>query len=203
MPHRARPKLRGRNPLHVTMRLVQGVPSLRLRAAHELLREALRAGADRQGFRLVHYGAVSNHLHLVCEAESERALTRGIQGVTARIVRALNRLFGRAGRLFADRYHARELRAPRDMRNVLVYVFGNARRHGAVLTEVLDPCSSAGIFDGWKEIAGPHDGPTWLARARTWLLTVGWRRHGRISVREQARSGPGSHLEGPDVSGAR
>lgn len=194
-PHRTRPRLSGRNPLHVTLRLVAGLPSLRLRAAHELLRAALRAGADRHGFRLVHYGAVSNHLHLVCEAESERALTRGMRGIAARIVRALNRFFDRAGPLFADRYHARELRVPRDMRNVLIYVFGNARRHGVVVTEVLDPCSSAGIFDGWKEHAQPRDGPTWLAMARTWLLTVGWRRHGKISVRERARAAPCARLE--------
>ncbi len=119
VPHRARPKLSGRHPLHVTLRLVDGLPTLRSRAAHAVLREALRAGADRNGFRLVHYGALSNHVHLVCEAEDERALARGLQGVTARIVSALNRFWRRVGALFADRYHARELRAPRDVRDVL------------------------------------------------------------------------------------
>lgn len=189
VPHRARPKLSGRHPLHVTLRLVDGVPTLRSRAAHAVLREALRAGSDRHGFRLVHYGALSNHLHLVCEAEDERALARGLQGVTARIVRALNRFWRRVGVLFADRYHARELRAPRDVRNVLAYVLGNARRHGVVVTEVLDPYSSSALFDGWREVRGPRGGATWLARARTWLLTVGWRRHGPISLREVPRGG--------------
>src|SRR5688572_25340410 len=73
VPHVARPELRGRNPLHVTLKLVDGLPSLRSREAQAHLREALRAGADRNGFRLIHYGALSNHLHLVCEANSERA----------------------------------------------------------------------------------------------------------------------------------
>jgi hypothetical protein len=189
--HRARPKLCGRNPLHVTLRIVDGLPSLRSRAAQERLRDALRAGAERKGFRLVHYGAVSNHLHLVCEAESARALTRGIQALTARIVRALNPLFRRVGKLFADRYDARELSALRAVRNALVYVFGNARKHGIVVTELLDPCTSAGLFDGWKELRGPRDGPTWLAKAMTWALRIGWREHyGAISIRELPRGTP-------------
>jgi hypothetical protein len=200
VPHRARPKLTGRNPLHVTLRLVDGAPSLRSAAAHAELRGALRSGADRRGFRLVHYGALSNHLHLVCEARDARTLTRGIQGITARIVRALNRLFGRVGALFADRYHARELHAPRDMRNVLIYVFGNARKHGMVLTELLDPCSSAELFDGWKELVGQRKGQSWLPGPVTWLLRDGWKkRRGPISIHEQARAGPPSRRRSTDL----
>lgn len=155
-----------------------------------MLRDALRAGAERSGFRVVHYGAVSNHLHLVCEAESKHALARGMKGLAVRIAHAVNRFLGRAGALFADRYHARELKAARDVRNVLVYVFGNARRHGVLVTEFLDPCSSAALFDGWKERGAPREHRTWLARARTWLLTLGWRRNGLLSTRELPRAGP-------------
>ena len=205
VPHRARPKLSGRSPLHVTLRVASGLPSLRSRAAHAVLREALRAGADRLGFRVVHYGALSNHLHLVCEAEDERALARGVKGLAVRIARALNRLWARGGALFAERYHARELRTPREVRNVLVYVFGNARRHGVVVSELLDPCSSADAFDGWKDAPlGPNGlrrpaGPgasTWLARARTWLLSIGWRRRGLLSIRDLPRGTPVAHGRG-------
>ena len=76
VPHRARPKLSGRHPLHVTLHVVDGVQSLRSRAVHAVLCAALREGAERHGLRVVHYGAASNHVHLVCEAESERALAR-------------------------------------------------------------------------------------------------------------------------------
>ncbi|MFO1009759.1 MAG: transposase [Planctomycetota bacterium] len=182
--HRARPKLSGRHPLHVTVRVVEGVQSLRSSGVHAALRAALRQGAERFGLRVVHYGAASNHVHLVCEAESAQALARGMKGLLVRIARAVNRFLGRSGALFADRYHARELKAPRDVRNVLVYVFGNARGHGALVTKELDPCTSAACFDGWVE--RPHT-PTWLARARTWLLTAGWRRRGLISIRELPR----------------
>ena len=185
--HRARPKLSGRHPLHVTVRVVGGVQSLRSSGVHAVLRAALRDGAERFGLRVVHYGAASNHLHLVCEAEDANALARGMKGLLVRIARRVNRFLGRAGALFADRYHARALTAPRDVRNVLVYVFGNARGHGAVVTTPLDPCTSAASFDGWSELRGA---PTWLARARTWLLTAGWRRRGLLSLRELPRGAP-------------
>ncbi|HEY4119066.1 MAG TPA: hypothetical protein VGM56_14470 [Byssovorax sp.] len=45
----------------------------------------------------------------------------------------------------------------------------------------LDPCSSAPAFDGWAD-AEPRAGP-WdetIVAPRTWLLSTGWRRHGRI-----------------------
>ena len=187
VPHRARPKLSGRHPLHVTLRVVDGVQSLRSRAVHDVLCAALREGAERHGLRVVHYGAASNHVHLVCEAESERALARGMKGLAVRIAHAVNRFLGRVGALFADRYHARELRSPRDVRNVLAYVFGNARKHGAVVSTLLDPCTSAACFDGWVEVRGET---TWLARARTWLLATGWRRRGLLSIRELPRGTP-------------
>ena len=179
--HRARPKLSGRHPLHVTVRVVEGVQSLRSSGVHAALRAALRQGAERFGLRVVHYGAASNHVHLVCEAESAQALARGMKGLLVRIARSVNRFLHRSGALFADRYHARELKAPRDVRNVLVYVFGNARGHGAIVGEALDPRTSAACFDGWVEVRGVA---SWLARARTWLLTTGWRRWGAISIRE-------------------
>ena len=181
VPHRARPKLSGRHPLHVTVRVVDGVQSLRSSGVHATLRDALRDGAERFGLRVVHYGAAANHVHLVCEAENGQALAHGMKGLLVRIARGVNRFLRRTGALFADRYHARELTAPRDVRNVLVYVFGNARKHGAILTEALDACSSAACFEGWSEMRAR---PTWLARARTWLLTTGWRRRGLISIRE-------------------
>lgn len=101
-----------------------------------------------------------------------------------RCARALNRVSGRAGRVFADRYHARILRTPLEVRRALAYVLNNARRHALVGPKIgagwLDPYSSAGGFDGWG--GGPtrivHDAP--VSRARTWLLRIGWRRHGLL-----------------------
>lgn len=180
VPHRSRDDHARAHPLHVTLKLVAGVPSLRERGAHHVVRNAIHAAADCFGFRVVHFSAQSNHLHLICEAEDRDAITRGMKGLAVRLVRGLNKLWGRTGRLLADRFHARALETPREVRNALRYVFHNARGHGARFAGVLDPCSSACAFDGWSE-----HGPlvrNLLARARTWLLTTGWRRHGLLSV---------------------
>jgi hypothetical protein len=52
----------------------------------------------------------------------------------------------------------------------------------------LDPASSARWFDGWRPgIAGRMQEPRGVpevAGPRTWLLRIGWRRHGRIDPNE-------------------
>ena len=125
-----------------------------------------------------------------------RALTRGIQGLVIRIARALNKLWQRRGKAFADRYHDRILKTPREVRNVLRYVLGNGKKHAAEGREVfvpqaIDTYTSAPWFDGWKQqVPSAHekaavrlDRPP-VARARTWLLAIGWRRHGLIDPAE-------------------
>jgi REP element-mobilizing transposase RayT len=95
MPHLTREKVTPRDVLHVTVRCVDGLPSLRREAPRDIIEPILGAEREKKGFRLVHYAIRSNHLHLICEADDALALARGIQRITARIARALNRLFGR------------------------------------------------------------------------------------------------------------
>jgi len=137
---------------------------------------------------------LGNHLHLVVEAAGKDALTRGLQGLAVRLARAINKVLGRKGKLFAERYHARVLHTPLEVFNVLRYVLLNARHHAAERGEKLarywvDPFSSGPWFDGWREpIKSDAD---WLKRlrkqprptavARTWLLSKGWRKHGLLA----------------------
>ncbi len=75
------------------------------------------------------------------------------------------------------------------MRSAICYVLQNARRHGERI-ETIDGYSSGPWFDGWREtIEIVGTGPPFLARARTWLLSTGWLRWGRIGVTEVPRSG--------------
>jgi hypothetical protein len=58
---------------------------------------------------------------------------------------------------------------------------------------VLDPCSSAPWFAGWRAPPATGMGPHPVAVARTWLARIGWRRHGLIGADERPRvSRPGS-----------
>jgi REP element-mobilizing transposase RayT len=156
-----------------------------------VLRRAFREGRVRGGFRLVHYAVQPDHLHLIVEASDKAALSSGMQGLSIRIARQLNGMLGRRGRVIADRYHARQLRTPRETRNALAYVLLQAHRHAAkrtvaMSTPVIDPCSSAPLFDGFAGGRRPRAGP-WdqtVVPAEMWLLKVGWKRYGKIDPTE-------------------
>ncbi|MDZ4774008.1 MAG: transposase [Planctomycetota bacterium] len=188
VPHRKRAEIASRHPVHVTLRLENGLESLRKRRTFSLVREALAAGSNRFGARLVQYSVMTNHLHLVLEIESEYSLAAAIKGLCVRMARALNALWARTGNVFASRYHVRALKTPSEVKNALVYVLRNAVHHGIHFVG-LDPFSSAVWFDGWMDAA--HRAREWFAsplpRARTWLLAHGWRRQGLIEVDARTR----------------
>jgi REP element-mobilizing transposase RayT len=191
--HQARTRFPASVPVHVTLKAMRGLSSFRKSAVMRVILAAIAAGGDRGDFRVVHYNVLGDHVHLVVEAAGAAALSRGMQGLSIRLARRINVLLGRRGRLFAQRYHARPLRSPREVRNAVRYVLLNGRHHAAERGDVLargwvDPYSSALWFDGWKS-AIRSDAP-WLrelrrmgcptATPRTWLLSVGWRRGGGL-----------------------
>jgi hypothetical protein len=48
----------------------------------------------------------------------------------------------------------------------------------------IDPASSERWFSGWRVAPAPPRDPPPVAAARTWLLSVGWRRRGLIDCAE-------------------
>jgi putative transposase len=215
--HLRRPTHSRHHPLHVTLRLRPGVPSLRTSSLFAPVRAALAAASDRLGFRLVHFSVQSNHLHLIAEAQDARCLSRGVQGLTVRVARAVNRRLQRAGRLFADRYHARALKTPRSVRLALRYVLLNARKHarhpqtsrtppsgaGDVPQGFVDPRSSAPWFEGFSRPPALTFGAAaaraeWarssgkteppIAAPHSWLLRIGYQRAGPFDVDDEPRA---------------
>lgn len=191
--HRSRPAFPARHPAHVTLKLRAGVPSLRSVALVRVLERSLARGCERDGFRVIHYSFQSNHAHLVVEAANRTALARGMKSVGTRLARAVNRVFGRRGPVLAERYHLRVLRTSREVRNVLRYVLLNARKHARhAVPAGLDPASSARWFDGWvggtDPRSPPSSAPRPIGRARTWLLSVGWRRWGLLDPNDAPRN---------------
>jgi REP element-mobilizing transposase RayT len=178
-------------PAHVTLRVRGDVPSLRSRSLLKELRSSFAAACERGEFRVAQFSVQRDHLHLVVEAAGKQALGRGMKSIAARVARAANRVFRRTGPVLLGRYHVRALRTPREVRNALAYVLLNARKHwkqrtGGAPPVKLDEASSGACFDGWnrklqsqKEVA-----PAPVAPARSWLLRVGWRRHGLLDLSE-------------------
>ncbi len=185
--HATRPELTRHDPILVTTRLVPGCPNLRNESNLAVLQGALASGADRFGFRLIEYSVQTNHIHLIAEALDERALARGMQGLLVRVAKRLNRAWSRRGKVLFDRYHARLLRTPREVRTALVYVLQNARKHGAKLLGI-DACSSGRWFTGWMDRTA-REGST-LPAAGSWLLSAGWRRRGLLRTSEAPSRSP-------------
>jgi REP element-mobilizing transposase RayT len=176
----------------------QGIPSRRSERLVRELRHSLAAACERGEFRVAHYSIQRDHAHLIVEARGREALARGMKCIAARLARAVNRVFARSGPVLDGRFHHRVLRTPREVRNALAYVLLNARRHFAKRSGGrrppvrLDAASSARWFDGWKQAwrarLGPPveepGAPREVAAAHTWLLRVGWRRHGLVDPSE-------------------
>jgi REP element-mobilizing transposase RayT len=194
VPHRRRPELNARHPLHVTLRVLDEVGRLRRRDVFKIARRVMmNIAASRDDFRVVHLSIQGNHLHLVCEAENRRAMTRSVQGFKISFAKQLNKTLHRRGRVFSDRYHEEVLTSPRQVRNALCYVLNNWRKHredrGAGYR--VDPFSTGIHFPGWTERRGlpspvippdlellPRTSP------RTWLLAESWKKAKPISLYE-------------------
>ena len=101
--------------------------------------------------------------------------------------------------MFRERFFLALLRSPRQLRNALIYVLRNGRKHGEVAIGQDDPCSSIGACGGRDE--GRRGGPgealepviagagasirdrVGVSPARTWLMRVGWWLHGGGGLR--------------------
>ena len=200
--HRRRPALPRNCPLHVTVRLVEGLPRLRGARTWRYVRRCI-ALAHKPGFRVVQFSMLDDHLHLIVEADDQLALSRGMQGLGIRLAARLRALLGFVGPLFGERYHARPLCTPREVRHALTYVLGNARKHAAqrgrtMPPDWVDPFSSAPHFHGWgmpiRTNVGLCGAPVTLP-PRTWSLRVGWTKEGPLD--------PGVVPGGPPSEGTR
>src|SRR5438874_2322847 len=74
--HLARPEVKERYPVHVTLRLLPGAGYLRAYSRAKVIEHALREARERFGVRIIHYSIQGNHLHLLVEAEDAASLSR-------------------------------------------------------------------------------------------------------------------------------
>ena len=181
--HERRKEFARNHPLHVTVRMAEGVTHLRTRKAFEAIGRALER-AKAHGLRLTHYSVQGNHLHLIAEAEHRHMLSVAMRSFGAAVARQLNGLMRRKGRVVGDRYHYEVLRTPTQVRRAIRYVLSNSRKHaeraGRPLPAVTRDDYAAGPAD--------HVPPEMLLRPsallsepRTWLLRVGWSR-GKVAA---------------------
>jgi putative transposase len=203
-PHKRRPEIKSAYALHVVLRVVPAVGSLRRRNLYKALREATIVAAMRERIRIVHISLQRTHIHLLVEAENKQALARGMQGFQISAARNINTMLGdglyrrRRGAVFADRYHLEVITSPTRAHHALGYILCNWRKHGEdqqglARTWLVDPFSSGISFPDWAELEGQAFmwpiratyEPLMVRRPRSWLLREGWKRCGPpISARD-------------------
>jgi REP element-mobilizing transposase RayT len=190
VPHRTRAEQKKRHPVHVTLRARRQLPSLREQVLFLAVRRAI-AKASREWFRVLHFSVQRDHVHLMVEARDKVSLGRGTAGLAIRAARELNRILNKRGAIWGDRYHARALNTPREVRRGLVYVLMNWKKHTPSACG-FDACSSAWWFDGWTKPPSSRP-PGWreigapVAAPREWLSTTGWKLHGLVAPNEQPK----------------
>lgn len=189
--HVRRPVLDRRHPLHVTLKLEGGLPSLRRKDVFKCFREAVKT-ARTQGFAVAHFAILSNHVHLVLEPRRS-SVGRELQSLCISFARRINRLCCRNGAVFRERYHLHVLKTPSEVRRALAYVLSNDARHRGRPSHRLavDPFSSVFRFDNVKHLMGSRTSfefsswpeqmiENWLDEIlkppETWLLRRGWMR---------------------------
>jgi len=205
--HGRRPDFKSDQPLHIVMRIVPEVGSLRRRTLYQAMRRATITAALREYVRIVHVSLQRDHVHLLVEAEHRMALARGMQGFQVSAARHINTALGegarrRRGRVFADRYHVEVIGSPTRAHHAIRYVLCNWRKHkedrdGLPSTWLVDPFSTGILFPDWKELQDQpwmwplretYD-PLVVRRPQSWLLREGWKRGGGMI---SARDVPGS-----------
>src|SRR3954463_7337720 len=173
MPHVTRPKVDPRFPVQVTIRATPGLPSLRSPRIFGALRQAI-AQASVDHFRVIHFSIQQDHGHFIVEGDEPRRARGGVHGLAIRLALAVNRALGRKGKVVGDRYHARPLTTPRQMRTSMVYVLLNFRKHLRA-PACIDPRSSGPHFTGWHAAPAPTDVAPGTVPADTWMARIGWR----------------------------
>jgi REP element-mobilizing transposase RayT len=203
-PHKERPFLHARYPVHVTLRAIPAVGNLRRRCVYQAIRWATLTAARRGDFRICHLSIQHNHVHMLVEASDKQALASGMQGFQCSAAKHLNAAiskgkFGprRRGTVFPDRYHAEIITSPTQARHAISYALNNFRKHredqtAPASTWKVDAFSSAITFPGWAEYGDapflwrgpPTYDPLITYQPRTWLLREGWKKAGTISCRD-------------------
>lgn len=198
-PHKARPELKPHVPVHVVLRIERDIGSLRNGKMFAAVRAATLVASRYPDMRIIHISIQRTHLHLIVEAENRTALSKGMQGFQISAAKHINRALSRngkrrRGRVFTDRYHAEYIDTALGAYRALGYVLNNWKKHGEhrafdAGSWKLDPFSTGILFDGWKEREGraPWHTPVGyeplvVRPPRSWLLRVGWRRYGAISI---------------------
>jgi putative transposase len=122
--------------------------------------ETLREQSERFGLAVTAYCLMSNHVHLVCTPRRDDSLAKAVGRTNLYYARYVNRLHGRVGHLWQDRFFSSSL-DEEHFWSALVYVERNPVRAGLVRKPWRYPWSSAAAHCGDRDPTGLLDLSAW------------------------------------------
>ena len=122
--------------------------------------QLLGDGAQRYGLRIEGYCLMTNHVHVVGVPEQEESLARALGLANLRYTQYVNRMHGRSGRLWQNRFFS----CPLDDAHraaALCYIENNPARAGMVKRPEDYAWSSAGCHCGGADPSGLLAASAW------------------------------------------
>lgn len=142
--------------------MLRHVWNLRSNRGMAVVEAALLGARDRPGFRVTHFSAQGNHVHLIAEASDKAALASGMKALSIRLAKGMNRLMGRHGPVLEGRHHVHVLRTPAEVRRAVEYVTGNFESHARRRGEP--------VGEGFRDRFGSNARPELVEAGETWLM---------------------------------
>ena len=152
----------------------------------------LREEARRYGVGLLAYCLMTNHVHLVAMPDTAEALAKGVGRTHFRYTQYVNRLHGRSGHLWQNRFYSCAMQR-RHLIEAVRYVECNAVRAKLARLPWKYPWSSAAAHVTGEDSLGLLDMATWHAEIspEDWReqLRGGGSTDGEAALRTRTRTG--------------
>lgn len=126
--HIERPRFNRPRSFHLTIKVKSNKADIQNKKILKALHHAIFRGRLK-GLKIVHYTLEFNHVHLLVEASCNRVMHSGMQALGISLAKAINRFKSLKGSVYKHRYHYRQISSPRDLKNVLHYIFHNGIKH--------------------------------------------------------------------------
>jgi hypothetical protein len=176
--HIRRDRIHKLTSLHITIKVRQNKADIKSKRILKALHHAIMRGRLK-GMKVIHYTLEYNHVHLLVEAHCHKIMHKGMQAFGISIAKAINKIKITKGTVYKHRYHLRKINSPRELKNVLHYIFHNGIHHKRAFS-ILDPYNSLPVEekleplypDSWKKIQADIKKSDFLRGLKMELLGV-------------------------------
>lgn len=148
--HIARDEIKRSTPLHLTIKINREKAGLKNKSVLKTLHDSIKK-ARLIGLRIIHYTLEYDHVHLLVEADNNEILGRGMQSFGISFSKGINKIKKLKGQVFKTRYHFRKLKTPKEIKNAINYILGNALKHKKACS-IVNPYNSLVVVSDFSKL---------------------------------------------------